>query len=41
MRNEEGYKRYLYAFKKTFPGFMYRNIDSSQPFNPVEEVKEV
>ncbi len=41
MRDEEGYKKYLYAFKKTFSNVMYKNVNNSHPFNPVEEAKEV
>jgi len=39
-RDEEGYKRYLLAFKKVFPNFIYKSSNNSKP-NLVEEAKEI
>jgi len=41
MRDVEGYKGYLLASKKTFLDFIYRILNSSKPFNPTKEIKEV
>ncbi len=41
MRDEKGYRKHLFTFKKTFPDFMYRSPDNSKPFNPIKEVGEV
>jgi hypothetical protein len=41
MRDEEGYKRHLSTFKKTFLDFMYRCLNNSKPFRPAKEVGEV
>jgi hypothetical protein len=41
MRDEKGYKKHLFTFKKTFPDFMYRSPDNSKPFSPIKEVGEV
>jgi hypothetical protein len=41
MRDEEGYKRHLSTFKKTFLDFMYRSPNNSKPFSPTKEEGEV
>ncbi len=40
MRDVKGYRRYLLAFKKTFSDFIYRILDSLEPFNPTKEAWE-
>jgi hypothetical protein len=34
-KDEETYKRHLCTFNEAFPTFIYRNPDSSEPFNPI------
>jgi hypothetical protein len=40
MRDVEGYRGYLSAFKKKIPDFIYRIINSLKHFNPTKEVRE-
>ncbi len=40
-KDEEGYKRQFFAFKKKILDFMYKSLDSSKPFSSVHEAKEV
>jgi hypothetical protein len=40
-KDEERYRRYLSTFKKTFPNFIYRSLDSSKPYNPTKEARKV
>lgn len=40
-KDEETYKRHLCTFNEAFPTFIYRNPDSSEPFNPIQEVEDV
>jgi hypothetical protein len=40
-RDEDTYRRHLYALKKTFLDFIYHNTNSSKPSNLVQEVEEI
>jgi hypothetical protein len=40
-RVEEGYRRYMLAFKKIFPNFIYKSLNNLEPFNLVEEAKKI
>jgi hypothetical protein len=40
-RDEVAYRRHLFAFKKTFPDFIYYSLDITWPSNLVQEVEEV
>jgi hypothetical protein len=39
-KDEFKYKRHLFAFKKAFPNFMYKNSNNLELSNPVHEAKE-
>ncbi len=40
-KDEDGYKRHMYAFKKAFLDFMYKSLNSLEPSSPTYEVKKV
>jgi hypothetical protein len=40
-RDQEEYKKYMLAFKKIFPNFIYKSSNNSEPFSLVEEAKEI
>jgi hypothetical protein len=39
-KDEDRYKRHLFAFKKAFPNFMYINPNSLEPASPTYETNK-
>jgi hypothetical protein len=40
-RDEVAYRRHLFAFKKAFPNFIYRNLNNIGPSSLVQQEEEV
>jgi hypothetical protein len=40
-RDEVVYRRHVFAFKKAFSDFIYRNLDNSKSFSVIPKVEEI
>jgi hypothetical protein len=40
-KDEDMYRRHLFAFKKAFPNFIYNSLDNSEPLNLTKEVSRI
>ncbi len=40
-KDEEACRRYLFAYKKVFPTFVYCSLDISKPSNIIQKVKDI